>query len=301
MRNSLRFEIDRELYPFESRWIRLKNGSVIHYLDEGQGPVLLLLHGNPTWSFLYRNIIKGLKDRYRCIAPDYPGFGHSRAVSGFGFTAAEQAGVIAEFVETLDLENITIMMQDWGGPIGFSVALRHPQRIHGFIIGNTWAWPLMRFGQHMFSRLMGGPVGRMMAYCCNGIVRTFFTMGVVNKVDKRVLEMYLAPFSQRAKRQPTHIFPKQLRAAEAFLSDIHQRLSLLSNKPALILWGEKDFAFQESERTRFENLFPNHDTVLLADTGHFIQEDQPEKIITAINSWFKKNQHVDLKHTFIGF
>src|SRR5437763_12505760 len=113
--------VSKELYPFESHYAQI-NGASVHYLDEGVGPTLLLLHGNPTYSFLYRELIKGLRDRYRCLALDYPGFGLSRASAGYRFTAAEHAAVVGRFVEQLDLGEITMMVQDWGGPIGFSVA-----------------------------------------------------------------------------------------------------------------------------------------------------------------------------------
>jgi haloalkane dehalogenase len=101
-------------------------GCVVHYVDEGTGAPLLLLHGNPTWSFLYRKIIVGLRDRYCCIAVDYPGFGLSTPRRGYGFTPAEHAKVLEELVDHLDLRDITLMVQDWGGPIGFAVATRQP-------------------------------------------------------------------------------------------------------------------------------------------------------------------------------
>lgn len=281
-----KYKIDTQLFPFRSRMLLLKSGITIHYVDEGKGPILLLLHGNPTWSFLYRNIIMGLKDRFRCISPDYPGFGLSTAPADYGFTAAEHADAIAAFVEALDLWDFSIMMQDWGGPIGFSVALRYPDRVRRFIIGNTWAWPLERFGQKMFSRIMGGSIGRGLAWCCNGIVRFFMSKGVVTGLDQRILDIYLMPFRDRSDRAPTHIFPNQLRAAHPFLAEIYQRLGTLLDKRALILWGQKDFAFQEPERLRFENLFTNHQTILLPNAGHFIQEDAPDEIVRAIRHWF---------------
>ena len=282
---SARFEIDTELFPFQSHTVAVGSGATIHFVDEGQGPLLLLLHGNPTWSFLYRSIIAGLKDRFRCIAPDYTGFGLSIASAGYGFTAAEHADVMTEFVEALDLWDFTIMMQDWGGPIGFSIALRHPDRVRGFIIGNTFAWPLERFGQKMFSRFMGGPIGRTLAWCCNGIVHFFMSRGVATGLDKRALKMYLAPFEKRRNRAPTHIFPRQLRAAGPFLAEICKGLHTLADKPALIVWGQKDFAFQEPERSRFEQIFPKHKIVLLPNAGHFIQEDAPDDIVQSVRSW----------------
>ena len=283
---SARFKVDTELFPFKSRSAELGSGATIHFIDEGQGPLLLLLHGNPTWSFLYRNIVSGLKDRFRCIAPDYPGFGLSIAPAGYGFTASEHADVMAEFVEALDLRDFTIMMQDWGGPIGFSIALRHPDRVRGFIIGNTFAWPLERFGQKMFSRIMGGPIGRALARCCNFIVHFFMSRGVATGLEKWALKMYLAPFEKRPNRAQTHIFPRQLQAASPFLAEIYKGLPTLADKPALIVWGQKDFAFQEPERARFEQLFPKHKTTLLPNAGHFIQEDAPDEIVQAVRGWF---------------
>src|ERR671920_404639 len=132
--------LDERLYPFESRYADV-GGARVHYVDEGSGPPLLLLHGNPTWSFLYRDIIAALRDRFRCIAPDYPGFGLSSAPPGYGFMPAEHARVIERLVLELDLRDVTMMVQDGGGPIGFAAATRHPGRFARFVIGNTWAWP----------------------------------------------------------------------------------------------------------------------------------------------------------------
>ena len=131
--------VPEDLYPFESRHAEV-DGSRVHYVDEGGGPPLLLLHGNPTWSFLYREIVLGLRDRFRCIALDLPGFGLSTAAPGYGFTPAEHADVVERFVLTLDLNDAAMMVQDWGGPIGFAVATRHPDRFSGFVVGNTWAF-----------------------------------------------------------------------------------------------------------------------------------------------------------------
>jgi haloalkane dehalogenase len=176
-------------------------------------------------------------------------------------------------------------MQDWGGPIGFSVAQRYPERVYGFIIGNTWAWPLERIGQKIFSIVMGGGIGRLITSCCNGVVRFFMKMGVVAPLKKQILQMYLTPFRQPKDRLPTIIFPRQLREAKPFLSKVRDGLAKLSQKPALIVWGERDFAFQEPERSRFEDVFPKHTTVLLPNAGHFIQEDAPKQINQAIRKW----------------
>lgn len=281
-----KFEVDRELFPYQSHYLGLENGARVHYVDEGNGPVLLLLHGNPTWAFLYRHLIAELKKDFRVVVPDYPGFGLSSAPEGYGFTASEQAVSMAEFIEQMDLHHMTLMVQDWGGPIGFAVAEKFPDRVSGFIIGNTWAWPLERTGHKMFSTLMGGWPGQFAAWCCNGIVHFFMSKGVEGNLTDAEMAMYLAPFADRNSRAPTHVFPAQLWDAEVFLQEVYAGLQRLSDRPALIAWGLEDFAFQEPERTRFETLFPNHQTVLLKEAAHFIQEDAPSEIAQAIRKWY---------------
>ncbi|MCH9812708.1 MAG: alpha/beta fold hydrolase [Epsilonproteobacteria bacterium] len=281
-----KFSVDKNLFPYKSHYLTLENGAKIHYVDEGKGPLLLLLHGNPTWSFLYRDIIKALKSDFRLIAPDYPGFGLSTAPKDYDFSAASHAKSMQEFVKKLDLKEITMMVQDWGGPIGFSLALNSPDRFKGFVIANTWAWPLERLGQKGFSLLMGGYFGEFISWGCNGIVRFFMFKGVSKTLSEDILAMYHAPFENREDRQQTHIFPAQLRGAKPFLQEIYKGLPTLADKPALIVWGEEDFAFQTPERQRFETLFTNHKTILLKEAGHFVQEDAPQEIADAIRAWY---------------
>ena len=122
--------LDRTLFPYEQQRLEL-DGHEVAYVDEGEGPPLLMLHGNPTWSFVYRDVIAGLRDRFRCVAPDLPGFGFSTAAAGFGFRPVEHARVIERFVEALGLRDATLVAQDWGGPIGLWVAARQPERLWG--------------------------------------------------------------------------------------------------------------------------------------------------------------------------
>lgn len=145
-------------------------------------------------------------------------------------------------------------------------------------------------GPESFSTLMGGCPGQFTSWCCNGVTRFFMSQGVVNDLSKEELVMYMAPFESRANRSQTHIFPAQLWDAKAFLGNVSKNLHKLSNRPALIVWGTEDFAFQEPERTRFESIFKNHKTVLLNDAGHFIQEDAPKEITDAIRDWFKETR-----------
>ena len=149
------FTPSRELYPFDSRWFDSSVG-VLHYVDEGEGRPLLLLHGNPTWSFLYRHLIRELRDGFRCIAVDYPGFGLSERPPGYAYTPAEHARVIGELVDSLQLDGFILMGHDWGGPIGTSLAAARAERIAGLVLGNTWFWPPDRRGR-IFSAAMSSP------------------------------------------------------------------------------------------------------------------------------------------------
>src|ERR687888_2296895 len=172
--------VPSDLYPFADHYAGVA-GCDLHYVNEGAGPPLLMLHGNPTWSFLYRTIIAGLRDRYRCIAVDYPGFGLSTPRRGYGFTPAEHADVIERLVLELDLREVTMMVQDWGGPIGFGAATRHPDRFSRFVVGNTWAWPKSDPGTQLFSRFLGGPIGGYLIRRRNFFVERIIPGGVRRK------------------------------------------------------------------------------------------------------------------------
>jgi haloalkane dehalogenase len=277
--------VPHELYPFQSHYADLA-GARVHYIDEGSGPPLLLLHGNPTWSFLYRNIVKGLRDRYRCIAVDHPGFGLSSAAPGYGYTPAEHADVLEQLVLRLNVSDVTMMVQDWGGPIGFAVAARHPERFTAFVIGNTWAWPKSDPGTQLFSRLLGGPIGRRLILNRNLFVERILPAGVRRRtLPQAVMDAYRGPFPTPASRRPTAVFPREILASRPFLADLEHRLAQLGDRPVLIVWPTKDVAFRDREQRRWEMLFPNHHTVLLEGAGHYIQEDAADEIVTAIREW----------------
>ena len=280
--------VDPKLFPFESRFTEIE-GATVHYVDEGDGPVLLMLHGNPTWSFLYRHLIAGLKDRFRCIALDYPGFGLSTAPDGYGYTAAEHSHVVESFVTSLGLDGITPVVQDWGGPIGFSVAVRNPERIRAFVIGNTWAWPVQgnpRF--EVFSRLLGSQlVGGFLVKNVNVFHRVFLTAGMTRKkptADER--RMYDMPHPTSASREAVHVMPWEILSARPLLEEIQAGISRVADRPALLVWGNRDPAFRKPELIRWQRTFPNHRTVILEGAGHYIQDDAPEEIVAAIKEWW---------------
>jgi haloalkane dehalogenase len=277
--------LPKDLYPFESRYAEL-DGARVHYVDEGSGPPLLLLHGNPTWSFLYRDVIAGLREEYRCIALDYPGFGLSTAPAGYGFTPAEHARVVERFVAELDLRDVTMMVQDWGGPIGFAAATAQPDRFARFVIGNTWAWPKSDLGTQVFSRFLGGPVGKRLILRRNLFVERLLPSGVRRKkLAPEVMDAYRGPFPTPESRIPAWVFPREILRSRPFLGEVEQGLSAVTDRPALIVWPTKDVAFKDAERKRWEQLFADHRTIPLDGAGHYIQEDAADEIVTAIRDW----------------
>jgi len=269
----LPFPVPHDLFPVEHRFIDL-DGARIHYVDEGAGEPVLLLHGNPTWSFLYRKIIAGLSDEFRCIAPDYPGYGMSSAAPGYRYTPCEHSTVIERFVDQLGLSGLTLMVQDWGGPVGLGLAGRRPELVRRLIIGNTFAWPLAPEPRvRLFSAVLGGPLGRVLTRRFNFAPRVFFARGFAQPVPPEIMRAYLAPWRDPQRRAPAAIAPRQLIAAADYLAEVEAGLPEIADRPALIVWGMKDFAFRDSARRRFEQAFPDHRTVLLPGASHFIQED----------------------------
>ncbi len=280
--------LDQRLYPFQSRFVEI-GGNQIHYVDEGRGPTLLLLHGNPTWSFLYRHIITRLSGQFRCVAVDYPGFGLSTASPSYSFKPREHSTVLERFILALDLCEIGLMVQDWGGPIGLGFAGRHPDRIRALLICNTWAWPVQGTKNlEWFSKIVGSPIGRFFILNFNAFVNVFLPLGVSRRLSPEEMRAYRGAFPTRASRLPTAIFPREILHSREYLAEVESNLGRLSQKPTLILWGDRDNAFRDTERDRFERLFPNHRTCILKGAKHFVQEEAPDQICEELIDFYKQ-------------
>jgi len=277
------FTPDPQLYPFESRWFDGSRGR-IHYIDEGAGPPILLCHGNPTWSFLYRDIIVALRDRFRCIAMDYLGFGLSDRPAGFGYKIDEHAGVVGEFVDHLALDGYLTMGQDWGGPIGMAVAVERADRVRGVVLGNTWFWPTDVLTTKIFSVVMSSPPLQWAILRRNFFVEQMIPLGTQHRPSAAVMEHYRRVQPSPEARTGVAEMPKQLLAAHPLLARLAEEVpARLGSKPALFVWGMKDFAFRPGPTLpRMRAAFPDHVLVELPDAKHFIQEDAPDRIAAAI-------------------
>jgi haloalkane dehalogenase len=279
------FAVDSTEYPFTDHWLPYRDG-YIHYIDEGQGPVVLLLHGNPTWSYLYRNVIKELRNDCRLIALDYPGFGMSKAPSHYGFLPQEQADAVIDFIHRLDLKDFVLVVQDWGGPIGFNYAVRHRENLRGIVLMNTWAWPATILPMKIFSLSMGGwPLGYWLQTQRNFFASVIVPAGIhhTEKVTETLKKAYTDPFPTPKSRIPTWVFPGQIRKARSWLTDIEAKLPVLADVPAQILWGTKDSAgFPLAEMAKWQRYLKMHETEPLSDASHYVQEDRPDRVAAAI-------------------
>jgi len=277
------FEVPEALYPFADQWFE-RDGTAMHYVDHGAGQPVVMLHGNPTWSFLYRDIIAHLGDGVRSLAPDYPGFGFSEHPPDYGYTPQEHAEWIDAWIQHVDPEPFVLVMQDWGGPIGMHIATRHPERIAGLVILNTWAWPIT-WEMRLFSWVVGGPLGPYLH-----LQRNFFADKIVKggmyyarQKPPEIFKAYTDPFPTPQKRMGTYVFPRAIRQCQDWLTETEVGLSSLADKPKELVWAMKDVAFgREAYIQRWLGYFPDAPVTRLEKASHYLQEDQPEAIADAI-------------------
>ena len=271
------------LYPFESRWFDSQVGPM-HYVDEGEGPTVLLMHGNPDWSFLYRKIITALGSEIRCVAPDYPGFGLSVHPDGYRYTPAEHADVVLELVEHLDLTDMVVMGQDWGGPIGMDVASRSAERVKGLVMGNTWFWPSDDRTTKVFSKTMGSSPLQWMIKKQNFFVTVVMKRSLRVKLSDMEFAHYTDVVPTPESREGIAVFPKEILGSHPWLGELEERgAETLRGKPASFVFGKKDPALaSDATIARWRQEFPDAGCVELPDAGHYIQEDDPNACVAAI-------------------
>jgi haloalkane dehalogenase len=278
------FQPDHRLFPFESKWFDSRVGKV-HYVDEGAGDPILFLHGNPTWSFLYRGIIIRLKQHFRCIALDYPGFGLSVRPDTYGYTPGEHAGIVRDLVQHLDLQNLTVMGQDWGGPIGLRVAVDELPRIRALVMGNTWFWPLDSWQGKTFAYVMSMAPMQTQILNNNFFVEKVMPMGVKHPLPPEVMDHYREAMPTPASRMGAAEFPVQLIEGTDWLRELEGDVKdRLTNVPLLLTWGLHDLMFTRPFMERFRETFALS-TVQRLDAKHYIQEDAPKEISGAIESF----------------
>ena len=270
----------------------------MHYLDEGSGPLVLFIHGNPDYSLLYRHQIEELRSNYRCVALDMPGFGLSHPADGFGFTPEEQASVVMGLIDHLDVRSAYLVVHDWGGPIGLRAAQQRADRFAGLVVTATLAWPDYRRRASWWVRLMMGVLasekGRSFTLKNNlileGPLRSEMNKGT-HPPNQEVKDAYRGPFPTTESRLPTWVLAHHLwtSVGEPFLTAVEQDLPKLGDLPTLLVFGEADrFTTPELSLPRFQQSFPHHESVLIPGAGHFFPESAPDSFTNAIREWLNK-------------
>jgi haloalkane dehalogenase len=267
--------LDRGEYPFASHWHDTGAGR-LHYLDEGQGPAIVMVHGTPTWSFLYRHLVRGLRDRYRCVVPDHLGFGLSDKPAGDAYRPADQARRLASLVDALGLDDVTLAVHDFGGPIGLAWALDHPERVRHLVLFNTWMWSLAGDRQYeRVSRVLSGPLGRLLYERLGFSVNVVFRHAVADRTryTRPVHAQYAAPLRDPAARHATWIYVRELLGSSDWYDALWQRRERLAPIPALLVWGMKDPVFARF-LPRWRTVFRSVEVTAWDAVGHAPPEER---------------------------
>ena len=277
-------------FPFEARYIEA--GDVrLHYVDEGprDGEPLLFVHGNPTWSYLWRKPIAALSQSgRRCVAFDHMGFGRSEKPAQLArYTLQAHVDNARALIDQLDLRDVTLVAHDWGGPIGLGAMLERPERLRATVLMNTWAWELPSFVPSFIREFRTQGLGEILVLGGNLFVESIPGGMARRDADPVMMDAYRAPFPDYWSRlamlaaQRDIPFTERDRSA-ALMGSIHERLQDL-DVPVTLVWGMRDRVFQPVFMEQWRELFPDARVVELQDAAHFVPEDRPDALIEALS------------------
>lgn len=280
------------LLPFASRACAVRGGRM-QYVDEGNGAPALLVHGNPTWSYLYRAFIPPLATDHRVIAPDHLGFGLSERPASAPYDLPWHIANLSDLVRSLDLEDITLVVHDWGGPIGIGAALELGERVRRLVVINSWAWRLPSGTKlaPLLEAIREPQRGERLALDHNVLVEQGLPGGV-HRRERLTPEVHDAyrrvsgdPESRRAIMTLVRAIPVGATgpAAQAMAS-IERRLGQL-RLPTLLLWGKRDPIFPPATVALWRRFIPDAEVAYLSDASHFVQEDAPEEAVALLRGW----------------
>ncbi len=287
----------RKLYPFESHWLDVPGGR-IHYLDERPDSAvvnqydatLLFVHGNPTWSFHWRGLIGGLRGQFRCVAIDHLGCGLS-AKPQAALRLVDHIDNLDALVRKLDLQSVTLVAQDWGGAIGLGAMLRKPERLERVVLFNTGAFT-PRYIPWRIRACRLPIVGRLAVQGANLFSRAALRMTLARRarLEPAVAAGYLAPYDSWSNRRAVYGFVRDIPNGPGHptwttLSDIERQLPTLANRPALLVWGMRDWCFRPDCLERFLAAWPRAEVHRLEDVGHWVVEDAPDESLALVEQF----------------
>jgi pimeloyl-ACP methyl ester carboxylesterase len=282
---------DRAEYPFAPNYFHI-NGHRLHYVDEGQGETVLFVHGTPSWSFDFRNVIKELSPFNRCVAVDHIGFGLSEKPEAYDYSTLNHSATLEKFVNDKQLDNITLVVHDFGGPIGLKFAIDHPERIRRLVIVNSWLWSSRNDPDFIrLSRVLRSPLLPFLYRYLNFSPRYLLPGSFGDrKLPKQLLRQYTMPFADRTQRNGPLAFAHSLLNDQEWFEELWQNRHVIANKPALIVWGMKDPVIRPHNLDKFLLGFGNATALRLEGSGHFPQEEEPEKVASSIMGFMQQNE-----------
>jgi haloalkane dehalogenase len=287
------------LYPFSGYYLS-RPGGQLHFLDEGAGEPIVLLHGNPTWSFYYRNLVLSLRTTYRCIVPDHLGCGLSDKPppTVYDYSLQSRIDDLEALLDHLELrEKLTLVVHDWGGMIGMAYASRYPNRIRRIVVSNTAAFPLPSTKRLPWSLWLGRNtrIGEWLILKRNAFCRLAAKWCVWRKqLSADVREWYLQPYDTPEHRIAVLKFVQTIPLSEtdpgyAIVQQTAQALRNLAEVPVLLLWGMKDFVFDQHFLQEWRRHFPSAETHVWPDCGHYLLEDAGEEAIQRIQTFLAQH------------
>lgn len=287
-RSSVEPWLDRDAYPFTDRWLRTSEG-VLHYLDEGAGPVLLFVHGTPTWSFEWRHLVSALSPRFRCIALDHLGFGLSDRPAGADYSPEAHARRFAEFAGALDLRDVTVVVHDFGGPIALPWVLENRDRMRGLAVVNSWMWsfdddPVLA----RRAKMAGSWLAKLLYRWLNASLRMLMpsVYGDRRKLTPEIHGQYLAPFRDRdARVDVLFALARSLHESRAHFASLWKRRAELASIPSLVVWGTKDGAFGPKALDRWREALPRARVATVEHAGHWPHEEDSARVITELEAF----------------
>ncbi len=278
-------------YPFTPQSFRTADGHNLSYLDEGSGPAVVMAHGNPSWSYLYRNLITALRDEHRCIAPDHLGCGLSDKPQNWPYRLRNHIDNFIALLDHLGVKRCVLVVHDWGGAIGMGWAGQHPERVAGLVVLNTAAfrsnqlalriavcrWPLL---------------GALLVRGLNGFAWPATFMAVRKKMRPDVKAGFLHPYNSWANRVAVHRFVQDIpmrpsHPSWSTLTDVEQSLERLRDKPMFICWGGLDFCFNDHFYEEWRRRFPAAQSHYFPDAGHYVLEDALPEILAVLPDFLR--------------
>lgn len=289
-----------QTFPFNRNYIN-RNGHQYHYVNEGKGSPVVMVHGNPSWSFYYRNLVSELSKNHQCIVPDHIGCGLSDKPDddGYDYTLVNRIDDLEALLDHLEVkENITLVVHDWGGMIGMGYAMRYPERIKRLVILNTGAFhlpitkklpPALWLGRNTF-------IGTLLVRGFNAFSSVASYIGVKRKpMEKDIRQAYVAPFNSWKNRISTLRFIQDIPLKPTdrnyqLVTDISESLAQFKKLPMLVCWGLKDFVFDKHFLVEWQQRFPDAKVHAFDDCGHYILEDASNEVVPLVRNFLNDSE-----------